>query len=85
MLKLLALAEVALLVRDHVTRLEPAERRRAFELVRRGRGRGGGLSEREREELAALIAKAQPRLLLGLAAQKLSPVPLPGRIVRGRA
>ena len=74
--KLLALGEVLLLVREHAAKLEPAERVRLVELVRRGRGRRRNLSERERDELAALIAKAEPRVLLGKAARKLSPIPL---------
>jgi hypothetical protein len=84
-LKLLALAEIVLLVRDHLVKLEPHERRRLIELVRRGRGRNRNLSDREREELGALIAKAEPRLLVGAAADKISPVPLPRRVVRGAA
>jgi hypothetical protein len=83
MLKLLALGEILVLAREHIERLEPAERRRVVELVRGGRGRPGNLSEREREELARLIAKAEPRLFAGEAADKLSPVPLPRRVVRG--
>lgn len=81
--RLLALAEVVLLARDHVQRLTPAERRRVMGLVRIGRGRRRNLSEAERDELSALIAKAQPRLLAGEAIEALSPVPLPRRIVYG--
>jgi hypothetical protein len=83
LLRLLALGEVVLLVRDHMAKLEPQERRRIAELVRRGRGRKSRLSESEREELEALIAKAEPRLLVGTVAEKLAPFPLPSRIVRG--
>jgi hypothetical protein len=83
-LKLLAVAEIALLARDHLGKLEPQERRRLVELVRKGRGRRDSLPEDERAELAALVAKAEPRRFVGLAADKLSPVPLPRRIVHGR-
>jgi hypothetical protein len=82
--KLLAVAEIALLARDHVGRLTPAERRRAFELVKLGRGRSGNLTAEQREELGALLAKAEPRLFAGLAADKLSPVPLPKRFTQGK-
>jgi hypothetical protein len=41
------------------------------------------LTERERDELARLAAKAEPRLFLGLVVDKLSPVPLPKRLVFG--
>jgi hypothetical protein len=84
-LKLLALAEILLLARDHVVRLDPGERSRVVQLVRRGRGRNRNLSDRERAELAALIAKAEPRLFVGEAVEKMSPVPLPRRVVRGTA
>jgi len=84
MLKLLAIAEIALLARRHMARLTPAERRRLFELLREARGRGRNLEATERDELAALVAKAEPRAFAGLAADRLSPVPLPRRIVHGR-
>ena len=37
--KLLAIGEVALLARSHIRRLDPDERRRLVELLRKGRGR----------------------------------------------
>ena len=83
-MKLLAIAEIAVLARDHIAKLDPAERRRLLELLRLGRGRTSSLSPKEREELATLVAKAEPRLFAGLAADKLSPVPLPHRIVHGK-
>lgn len=83
-LKLVAVAEIALLARAHVTKLDPAERRRLVTLVRLGRGRSRNLSDTEREELARLVAKVEPRLFVGLAADKLSPVPLPRRLIHGR-
>jgi hypothetical protein len=82
--KLLAAAEVALLARDHLARLTPAERRRLFTLVRTGRGRRRRLDEGEREEMEHLLLKLQPRLLFGGAVDRLSPVPLPGRLLYGR-
>src|SRR5687768_13433586 len=77
MLKLIMLAEIALLARDHVGKLEPHERRRLLALVRKGRARRNTLPEDERAELAELLAKAEPRLFMGVAADKLSPVRLP--------
>ena len=82
-LKVLAIAEVALLARDHVSRLDAGERHRLLALVRKGRGRTRNLSAEEREELARLVAKAEPRRFAGLVADKLSPVPLPKRITHG--
>ena len=83
-LKLLAAAEVAVLARDHVQRLTPAERRRLLQLVRLGRGRRRNLTATEREQLAVLVAKVEPRLLAGEAVNAISPVPLPRRLVYGR-
>jgi hypothetical protein len=83
-LKLLAAAEVVMLTRDHLMRLEPTERRRLVELARVGLARKRHLSKAEREELATLIAKIEPRLLFGGAVEKLSPVSLPRRLLYGR-
>lgn len=82
--KLLAIAEIAMLARTHFSRLDAQERSRLVELVRTGRGRARNLRPAEREELAALVAKLEPRQFAGLAADKLSPVPLPRRFVHGR-
>jgi hypothetical protein len=82
-LKLLAIGEIALAVRAHALRLEADERRRLVDLVRTGRGRPSKLSEAERAELRALVAKAEPRLFAGTVADSLSPVPLPRRLVHG--
>ncbi len=81
---LLSAAEVAILAKEHYQRLTPEERRRLVALVRRGRGRTGRLNGRERDELEELIAKLEPRRLLGDAAGKLSPVPLPDRLKYGK-
>ena len=83
MLKVLAAAEIAMLAREHVLMLDSGERRRLFELVRIGRGRRRNLSEPERDELTELVAKMEPRLLAGHAVNKLSPVPIPRRLVYG--
>jgi len=80
--KLLAAAEIVLLAREHLAKLEPHERRRIAELVRIGRGRTRNLTPHQRAELAALVAKAEPRLFVRLAAEKLSPVPVPRRARR---
>jgi hypothetical protein len=82
-LKLLAAAEIAVLARDHIRRLNRQERRRLVELVRIGRGRPSNLSDAEREELSVLIARMEPRRLAGRAVERLSPLPLPRRLVYG--
>jgi hypothetical protein len=74
--RLLIGAELLLLVREHMLKLEPHERRRVIELVRRGRGRTSNLSERERRELARLVEKAEPRLFVGNAMEKVAGFPL---------
>lgn len=84
MLKVLAIGEVALLAQGHLRKLSPDERRRFLALMRAGRGRTRNLSASQRAELTALVAKAEPRLFAGLVANKLSPVPLPRRLVRGK-
>jgi hypothetical protein len=84
-LRLLALAEVAMLARDHIAKLEPGEWRRMGELIRLARGRPKNLSARQREELRALVAKAEPRLFAGEAIDRLAPVKLPKRLVYGPA
>jgi hypothetical protein len=68
--RLIVLGELLLLAREHLHKLEPQERRRVMELVRRGRGRPRNLSERERKELARLVEKAEPREFLGNAAKR---------------
>lgn len=77
--RVLAAAELIALARQHVGRLEPHERQRVLELLRATRGRPGNLSERQRRELSALIAKVEPRLFVSEAIEKVTGVPLPRR------
>ena len=72
--RLIALAEVAVIAHEHLGRLQPKERRRVIELLRRGRGRPSNLSVRERKELAILVAKAEPRLFARSVAKKFNPI-----------
>lgn len=80
---LLSAAEVAKLARDHVVLLRPAERRRLLALVSKARRGTAALSERERAELVALLAKLQPRAFVGSAVDRVSPVPVPKRLLYG--
>jgi hypothetical protein len=82
-LKLLALAELAVLARAHLAKLDAAEWRRMAELIRIGRGRPSNLSARQRRELRALVEKAEPRMFAGDAIDKLSPIALPDRLLYG--
>jgi hypothetical protein len=81
--KLIAIGEVALLARSHITRLTPEERRRFVRLLRDAHGRPRNLSEAERDELQRLVAKTEPRMFAGYAVERLSPVPLPRRLLFG--
>jgi hypothetical protein len=83
MARVLVAAEMVALARRHWMLLEPDERRRLMALVVATRGRSSNLTAGEKLELARLVAKADPRLFAGLVAQRFSPVPLPGRMVRG--
>jgi hypothetical protein len=84
LVKLLSAAEVAMLAQNHLARLTPAERRRLFTLVRTGHGRRARLSDEERAELESLLIKLNPRLFVGTAVDRLSPLPLPRRVLYGR-
>jgi hypothetical protein len=83
--KLLSAAEIALLAHDHLAHLTPAERRRLIALVRAGHGRRARLTESERRELETLLAKLAPRMFVGTAVDRLSPLPLPRRLLYGPA
>jgi hypothetical protein len=72
--RLIIVAEVAMLAGEHVGRLDVRERRRVLALLRRGRGRPSNLSQRERAELAMLVAKAEPKLFARAVAKKFSPI-----------
>ena len=78
--RLLAVAQVALLARRHFGALDATDRRRLAALVRKGRN----LAPDERAELRALAGKLEPRAFALAAAEKVSPVPLPSRLLRRR-
>jgi hypothetical protein len=77
LMRLLVLGELVLLLKEHVGRLTPAERRRLVVLLKDARGRPAKLSAVERAELEQLIAKAEPVLFASSAVQKISPFPFP--------
>jgi hypothetical protein len=80
---LLLAAEVALMARRHSAKLNSAQRRRLLALVRQAKGRPSSLGEAERQELGALLASLEPRLFIGSAVRRLSPVPMPKRLLYG--
>jgi hypothetical protein len=82
--RLLLAGEVAMLAGRHLARLDAAERRRLASLLARSAPGRDGLNPAERAELEGLIAKLEPRLLFGTAVRRLSPVPVPRRLLYGR-
>jgi hypothetical protein len=76
-LKILAIGQIALLARRHLRGLTPTERRRMAELARRGTK----LAPAERDELRALVSKLDPKSFALRAADHISPVPLPHRLL----
>jgi hypothetical protein len=79
---LVALAQVGWTSWRHWRRLEPDERRRLVELARKSRGRPSrNLSERERDEAAALLDKLGHAEFAGSIARTLLPFRPLGRIV----
>ena len=82
--RLLLVAEVAILARRHVSKLDSVQRRRLLKLLVRARGRPRSLAASERREFLYLVARLKPRLLVGSAVGRLSPVPLPKRLLYGR-
>src|SRR3954454_12048981 len=61
---LLAAAAIVVAGCNHVSdRLTPKDRKRMLEIVRSSKGRPANLSDRERKELRALLAKVEPRAL----------------------
>ncbi len=84
----IAAIEVAWLANRHWRRLEPDERRRLRELIRKSRGRPSKLSASEREEAEELLQKLDYAELGGSVATTLLPFRPVGRLVEfalGRA
>jgi hypothetical protein len=68
--KLLALAQIAMLARQHYQRLNADERRRLVDLVRHPRG----MTPADRDELKSLVVKMEPRAFAGSAAKHAMPL-----------
>lgn len=80
---ILLASEVALMAVRHVARLDRTQRRRLVTLLRKSAGRPSSLSEAERHELIALLARLEPRLFFGSTLRRLSPMPIPKRLLYG--
>jgi hypothetical protein len=70
--KVLAIAQIALMVHRHLRNLDRTERRRLRELV----FKGYRMERHERDELRELVAKLEPFAFAVGAADKFSPVSL---------
>jgi hypothetical protein len=79
-MRLLAVVELALVARRHLTALSPDERHRLVELTRHGLH----MTPQERSEFRALAMKLEPRAFAGEAADAFSPIPLPHRLTHGK-
>ena len=73
--KVLAVAQMALLARRQLKQLDPDDRHRLTELVRRG----PRIDAAERDELRGLLVRLEPRAFAMAAANAFSPVRLPRR------
>lgn len=82
MMEIVLAGQVILLAREHLERLTPRERHRVVVLIRESHGHPSRLSERDRAELKALLAKLEPRLFAETALRTLSPLPIPRAITR---
>src|SRR2546426_8490005 len=82
--RVLLVAEVAIVARRHLSKLDGAQRRRLLTLLIRSRGWPRSLTAAERLEFLYLVGRLEPRLLLGTALRRLSPVPVPKRVLYGR-
>jgi len=83
--RLLLIGELAVQARQHIAKLDPTERARLLALLRQARGRPSALAQSERDELASLVARMEPQAFLGSAVKRLSPVPVPRRVIEASA
>ena len=82
--RLVVIAEVGLMLSRHLRRLDAPQRRRLVALFIRARARPRSLAPAEQIEFMGLVAKLEPRLFVGMVVQRLSPMPLPRRLLYGR-
>jgi hypothetical protein len=76
--RLVIIAQIALLAREHARKLQPMERKRMWELLRNARH----LTPAEKDELRGLATKLEPRAFATGAARHMSPVGRFGRFGR---
>jgi hypothetical protein len=78
---LIAAAEIALTAHRHWRRLDPDERARFIELVRKSKARPSKLSKRQADELGALLEKLGHFELVGSVASIVIPFRPVGRTI----
>lgn len=81
--RLLLTAEIAMIAGRHLGRLDRAQRGRLLALLLKARGLPRSLPAAERRELAVLVARLEPRIFFGTTVKRLSPLPLPKRLLYG--
>lgn len=70
----LAIAEIALIVKHHLDRLDPGEGTELRLLIVRSKGRPGNLTAAERARVYALVRKLEPAAFARTAATKAVPL-----------
>jgi hypothetical protein len=81
--RVLLAADLGRVVLRHIGLLSRQERRRLARLAGKSIARRGRLTAAERTELRLLIAKLRLRMMLGTAVKRISPVPVPKRLLFG--
>ncbi len=81
----LLLTDLGLIAWRHLALLNRRERRRLAALIGLGLARRGRLPAGERRELRLLVAKLRLRMMIGTAVKRVSPVPMPRRLLFGPA
>jgi hypothetical protein len=76
--RLLMAAEVLSIGKHHLDRITPQERSTLLRLVAKAKGRPRNLSSQEQADLSAIVQKLEPRIFLAQAAERISPVGVPG-------
>ena len=70
----LAIAEIALVVKHHLDRLDPGEAGELRDLIFKSKGRPGNLTQVERSRVYALVRKLEPAAFARTAATKAVPL-----------
>lgn len=72
--RIIAVAEIAVLVKRHLDNLGPGELGEMKDLLAKSKGRPGNLSDRERKRLAVLAKKVEPAAFAKTATMRAMPL-----------